>query len=49
MEVYRDPAENVYIPFMTEQHNYVDTSTRQGAATMYSPILDMREAAAAAK
>ncbi|MDE2886220.1 MAG: aromatic ring-hydroxylating dioxygenase subunit alpha, partial [Chloroflexota bacterium] len=49
MEVYRDPAENVYIPFMTEQHNYVDTSTRQGAATMYSPILDRREAAAAAK
>ena len=43
MEVYRDPANNVYIPFMTEQHNYVDTSTRQGAATMYSPILDQRE------
>ena len=45
MEVYRDPAENVYIPFMTEQQNYADTSHRQGAATMYSPILDMREAA----
>ena len=44
MEVYRDPAENVYIPFMTEQHNYADTSHRQGAATMYSPILDQREA-----
>ena len=49
MEVYRDPERNAYIPFMTEQHNYVDTSTRQGAATMYSPILDRREAAVAAR
>jgi hypothetical protein len=31
---------------MTEQSQYVDVSNRQGAATMYSPILDAREAAA---
>ena len=46
MCTFRDPAENVYIPFMTEQSQYVDVSKRQGAATMYSPILDAREAAA---
>ncbi len=45
MEVYRDEATNEYIAFMTEQHQYVDTSKRQGAATMYSPVLDAREAA----
>ncbi|MEX2431405.1 MAG: aromatic ring-hydroxylating dioxygenase subunit alpha, partial [Dehalococcoidia bacterium] len=41
----RDPEKNVYIPFMTEQHQYADTAKRQGAATAYSPILDAREAA----
>ena len=45
MCTFRDPEKNVYIPFMTEQHNYVATSKRQGAATMYSPILDAREKA----
>jgi 5,5'-dehydrodivanillate O-demethylase len=45
MCVVRDPVQNKYIPFMTEQHQYVDTTKRQGAATMYSPILDAREAA----
>ena len=43
MCTFRDPAENTYIPFMTEQAKYVDTAQRQGAATMYSPILDARE------
>ena len=43
MCTFRDPAENAYIPFMTEQAKYVDTAQRQGAATMYSPILDARE------
>jgi 5,5'-dehydrodivanillate O-demethylase len=45
MCTFRDPAENVYIPFMTEQAQYVNTTKRQGAATMYSPILNAREAA----
>ncbi len=45
MCTFRDPAENTYIPFMTEQAKYVDTAQRQGAATMYSPILDAREKA----
>ena len=45
MCTFRDPEKNQYIPFMTEQAQYADTSARQGAATMYSPILDAREAA----
>jgi len=42
---FRNPETNKYIPFMTEQANYANVSSRQGAATMYSPILDAREAA----
>jgi len=45
MNTFRDPAKNEYIPFITEQAMYVDTTRRQGAATMYSPILDAREKA----
>jgi 5,5'-dehydrodivanillate O-demethylase len=45
MCTFRDPAENVYIPFMTEQAQYVATAKRQGAATAFSPILNAREAA----
>jgi 5,5'-dehydrodivanillate O-demethylase len=45
MCVFRDPGTNEYIPFMTEQAQYVNTSARQGAATMYSPILDARQKA----
>ncbi|MCH8974833.1 MAG: hypothetical protein IH869_07130, partial [Chloroflexi bacterium] len=45
MCTFRDPAQNVYIPFMTEQSMYVSTGMRQGAAAMYSPILNAREKA----
>jgi 5,5'-dehydrodivanillate O-demethylase len=45
MNTFRNPEENKYIAFMTEQALYANTSVRQGAATMYSPILDAREAA----
>ena len=45
MCTFRDPAANVYIPFMTEQSMYVSTGMRQGAAAMYSPILNAREKA----
>ena len=42
---FRDAAKNEYIPFMTEQAQYAATSMRQGAATMYSPVLNARAAA----
>ena len=45
MCTFRDPAKNEYIPFMTEQAQYAATSLRQGAATMYSPILTARQEA----
>ena len=45
MCTFRDPGTNEYIPFMTEQARYAAVSLRQGAATMYSPVLDARQKA----
>ena len=45
MCTFRDPEQNQYVPFMTEQAQYAATSLRQGAATMYSPVLNARAAA----
>jgi 5,5'-dehydrodivanillate O-demethylase len=45
MCTFRDPEKNQYVPFMTEQAQYAATSIRQGAATMYSPVLNARAAA----
>lgn len=43
MCVIRDPEKNIYIPFQTEMADYTQTASRQGAATMFSPILTARE------
>jgi len=45
MNVFRDPAQNVYLSMRTERaggQRYVESRSRQGAATKYSPILSGR-------
>ena len=42
MCTFRDPAKNVYVAMETESRVYADITSRQGAATKFSPILSGR-------